>query len=175
MSASTLSRSGTDRPLLHELALERPRGALADVDGAARAERPAPGPLREPRRAPAREPAPVVRARDTERRDRPGGVARHEAQRPAQRLQVELQASVDLAEVDEPCRETVVARGSAAPEGLDGEVGLGGRLRRRHEVLIRPARDDVLRRPGAAGEDVGLRDDGHASAEYGPRVGGYPV
>ena len=61
---------GRHRPLLHELALERLGGALAEVDRAAGAERPAPGPLRQPRRAAPGEPAPVVRARDAERGDR---------------------------------------------------------------------------------------------------------
>jgi hypothetical protein len=65
-----------------------------------------------------------VRARDTKRGDRSGGIAGHESQRPAQRLQVELEPAIALAVPDEPGGEPVVARRSAAAQRLDGLVGL---------------------------------------------------
>ena len=52
---------GRDRPLLLELADERVGGALAEIDRAAGAERPAPGPRGDPRRPAPGQPAAVGR------------------------------------------------------------------------------------------------------------------
>jgi hypothetical protein len=55
-------------PLLQKLACERVGGALPEVNGAARAKRPAAGPARHPVGPPAGEPAAVLGADDAQRR-----------------------------------------------------------------------------------------------------------
>ena len=165
---------GLDRPLLAQLAGERVDRALADVDRAARAERPAPGPGGEPRRPAAGEPAALAVAGQAHRGDRARRVALDEAQRPAHRLQVEHAAAPSrLLVADEAGGEPVVARRAPVAQRGDRGVGRLAALGRRRVVLVAPARLDVVGRPRAAGEDGGsgahrslrVRSSPHARAQ----------
>ena len=94
-SASPLDALGDDRPLLVELARQRRRtgdSPSSTAPPAPSAQRPAQDASQ--RGAPAGEPAAVGVARDAERGDRLGGVALDQAQRPAQRLQLDVQRAV---------------------------------------------------------------------------------
>ena len=121
---------GLDRPLLDQLAAERERRVLAGVDRAAGAERPHPGPGRDPLGAAAGEPAALVVAHDAQHRQRAGGVT-EQPQRPAHLLQLERQPVVGDREVGQPRRDAVVRRRAAAAQVGDRAVGLGRLLRRR--------------------------------------------
>ncbi len=158
---------GRDRPLLAQLAHERVGGALAEVDRAAGAERPAPGPRGDPRGAPSGEPAPVGGAGDAQRGHALRGVAVDQPERPAQRLHLDREAQLVLAVVDEARGDAVVAWRAAFLQLPDRRVGGLAVLGRGLERLLVPARGDLLQRPRSAGEDLGcvgggLRAVGHS-------------
>ena len=154
-SASTAARSGSTDHSSSQLAHERVGGVLADVDRAAGAERPAPGPRREPWRAPAREPAPVA-SRMTQSaatvRDR---VALDEPQRPARGLQLESASRPRRRCGRRAARRrrrgsASRARASARPPRRRRRC-LGGRLE--GSSLQRAVH--LVGRPGSAGEEAG--------------------
>ncbi len=147
---------GRDRPLLLELAHKGVGGVLIEVDGAPGAERPAAGPRGQPWCAPACEPAPVGGARDAQRGDAVGGVAGYQSQRPAQGLELELDALAVGAVTDHTSGDPVVAGGAALLQGGDRSVGCSGMGRRGLEALLAPAGEDPLQRPRPAGEDLRL-------------------
>ena len=150
-SASPRTRSARDLPLLVQLARERGEGALALVDRAAGAERPAAGPGGEPVGAAAGEPAALAVAHDAERGDRRRRVAVDQAQRPAQRLQLDVQRVALGLEADEPRAGAVVAGRATVAQGGDGGVG-GADLRRRRRRRPRRARPRAPgRRPKGRG------------------------
>ena len=92
-SASTLSSMRRELPLLLELARERVDRVLPHLHRAARPERPAVGPRREPPGAPTREPAAVLGANHAQRGEAIGLECVHQPQRPAHGLELELAAS----------------------------------------------------------------------------------
>src|SRR3954447_449134 len=69
---------GLDAPLLVQLTCERAGGILARVDRATGAERPLPGPARDPRRSPSREPAALVVAHEAHHAERARGIVADE-------------------------------------------------------------------------------------------------
>ncbi len=149
-----LDAGGRDRPLLAQLPHQRVGGVLAEVDRAARAERPAPGPGGQPRRAPPRQPAPVGRAGDAQR----GHRCRRRRRPPAA-----APSAAAAARARGPRR----ARGSrpAAPPSRRGWVSPAPAARRSRRRPPRrapawartaprsSARPDPLERPGAAREN----------------------
>ena len=149
----------SDRPLLVQLARQRVRRILPHLDRPAGAERPAAGPRRDPRRPAPGEPASVRRPRDAQRRERVGRVL-PEAQRPAHRLQLELEARVRGVVVRQSRAQAVMA--GRAPLAQLGDRGVRGHRRRfaGHELLVAPARGDLVGAPRSAGEQAGGR--GHA-------------
>ena len=162
---------GLDGPLLAQLAHERLRRGLAEVDGPARAERPAPGPGREPGGAASGQPAALAVAHGAERRERARRMALDEAQRPAHRLELEHQAAVAARWSTSRAPTPSWRRRAAVAQGRDGVVGGLGALARGLVGLGQPGRLDVVRRPRPAGEqDGGGRGRrGHHPAGYGAR------
>ncbi len=82
-SASTLSRSGSTDHSSSKLAAHRPGRVLAELDRAARAERPAPGPRRQPGGSPPRQPRAVGGPDQAQDRQAPGGVVPGSAAAPS--------------------------------------------------------------------------------------------
>ena len=162
-SASTLSRSGSSCHSSLQLARERPRRALAEVDRAAGAERPAVRPGRHPAGAPARQPAAVGGAHHAERGQAVAGVALDQPQRPARRLKLEPQPAARPRASPRAAWPSRRARASRARAAVDGRVGLRRRSRRaarrpRRASAPRPAR-------GSRGRARACRNGtGHASA-----------
>ena len=161
---------GRDRPLLAQLAHERVGRALAQVDRAAGAERPAPGPRRQPGGAAAGEPAALGVAHDAQRGDDCRRVALDEAQRPAHRLELEQQAAVALGAwstrraatpswLGEPRSRRAAIASSAA--STSWRLGLEG--------LVAPDGADLVGCPGAAGEERGCRRLRHPRTRYARR------
>ena len=105
--------------------------------------------------ATAGQPAAVRGPGDAEGRDRLGGVPLDEAQRPAQRLQLDRDPLLILGVVDEPRRQAVVAGGAPVAQSLDRRVGRVGLLGRGLEVVTAPADADSVELPGPAGEQLG--------------------
>ena len=143
------------RPLLLELAAKRFHRVLADLDRPAGAECPAAGPGRDPRRASPGQPAAVGVAREAQRGQRPRRVLAHQPQRPAHRLQLELESPLARLVSRQPGREPVVRRRAAVLEGGDRLVGRLAVGRGRLVLLLAPAARHLIRLPGAAGEDAG--------------------
>ena len=171
--ASTASRSGPHRPLLLELARQRLDRVLADLDRAARAERPAPGPGRHPGRAAAGQPAAGGVARHAEHRQR-GGRVLAQPHRPPHRLQLEPQGvRVGLERAQPRCQAVVVRRRAAILELGDRAVGV--------RALVGVGLERVLSQrtltwrllPGPTREDAGreghLKRGGYPSAGAQPR------
>ena len=128
-SASTDRSSGSQLPLLLKLARERLRGALAEVNGAARAERPAARPGGNPAGATARQPAAVLGAHHAESGEAVGGVV-EQPERPAHRLELEAQALARRRRTRTMRVAMPVVRGRAAlTEPLDRAVGRAARPR----------------------------------------------
>ena len=155
-SASPRTRSGATAHSSSQLAHERVGRALAEVDRAAGAERPAAGPRGDPRSAPAGQPAAVRGARDAQRRHALRGVARDQPQRPAQRLHLD--------------RDSVARPGCSRPAARRRRRGSASRApavrgspRRRprscaaegSKCCSRQRALDLLHLPRAAGEDLG--------------------
>ena len=139
---------GFDRPFLLQLARERERGVLVQVDRAAGPERPHARPARHPGRAPAGQPAALVVAHDAHHRQRAARVV-GQPQRPAHLLELEREAVVGDVEARQPRREPVVRRRAAAGEVGDHPVGLGGRSPR----WARSASRSSARTPAPAATD----------------------
>ena len=161
-SASPRTRSGaTDHSSL-ELAHERVGGALAEVDRAAGAERPAPGPRGDPRRAPAGQPAPVGGARDAQRGDAARGVAGDQPQRPAQRLQLDrdpvvrrARKSTSRAATPSWLGEPRSRSASIAASAASVCAGEGSKCSSR-QLRAAPARAPTARGRGSRGCSVGV-------------------
>ena len=180
---------GLDRPLLLELARERLDRVLADLDRAAGAERPAPGPGRHPVGAAAGEPAALGVAHHAQHRQRGRGVVA-QPQRPAHRLQLEPQAVRVGLEVAQPGGEPVVRgraavlqrgdrRGRPRPPGPASGSNESSRQRAATwSALPGSAREDagrerhVRRRVMAAPQALGLGLRGRAGRRGGGRAGG---
>ena len=154
-SASTVSRSGvTDH------SSSSSRVSVSTGSSPTSTEPPAPSAQRPAHDAThggaaAGQPAPVGGARHAQDRQRGAGVLAHQPQRPAHRLQLELEPAVARLVADEPRGEPVVRGRAAVLEGGDRLVGrlaaCGGRL----VLLLAPAARHLIRLPGAAGEDAG--------------------
>ena len=115
-----------------------------------------PGPRRQPRRAPAGEPAPVGVAHDAERRDRLRRRRPRRAAAPSAAAAARAAGAVARVRVaDEPRGEAVVARRAAVAQRVDRGVGRGRVLARRLEGLVAPVGVDRVDVPGAAGEEGG--------------------
>ena len=146
---------GLHRPLLGQLATERRTGVLTGVDGAAGAERPASRPARHPGRALTRQPAAVARANDAHRGHALRRVGRIQAQRPAHRLDVELEQLGGGPQRHEAGADAVVRGRAAVAERGDRGVGGGRRGRRRLVALVAPVNLHLVELPRAAGNDAG--------------------
>ena len=154
---------GGQLPLLVQLASEGSRRALAKVDRAAGAQRPAVCPGRDPPGAPSRQPAAVPRPHDAQRRQAVARVALDETQRPARGLEVEHQPVALLAPSRKPRSHPVVSGRAALAQAANGRVCQPVQISGRVVGLVEPARFDLLRGPRAAREDAGT-GRGHASS-----------
>src|SRR4051812_31333716 len=148
---------GRDRPFLVQLAGERVDGALADVDRAAGAQRPAARPRRQPRRAPTGQPAAAVVAGDAQGGDAVARVAVDEPQRPARRLHLDDEPVGGLAIARQASRDAVVAGRAALAQRPDGVVGGAHLLGVGLELVVAPMCLDVVDRPRPASQDAGRR------------------
>ena len=162
------------RPLLGELAGERLHGVLVDLDRARSAERPAPGPGRQPARASPGQPAALGVPDDAQRRQRARAAAGQQPQRPAHRLALQAQRSPIDRVVAQPGGEAVVAGRAAIAQLPQRRVGGRDHLRRRRVGLAAPHRPDVLGRPRATREDAGFRDHRHNVPSPGSFAGRRP-
>ena len=154
---------GLEPPLLAQLARERGHRALSEFHRAAGTKRPAVGPGGHPRGAAPGEPTSVRRAHDAQRGERVARRAVQEAQRPARRLELQLEVVARLA-VARQARGQAVVRGRAAlAQGVDLGVGLGAQLRRGLEVVVAPENLDPVRTPRTARQQPGK--DGHQLSE----------
>ena len=126
-SASTVSRSGATDHSSSQLARQRLDRLLADLDRAAApsAQRPAQEASQAARRPASQRPSASRTTHSTETL-RVACVG-DEAQRPARRLQLEVQPVVVLLEVGQPRGEPVVARRAALAQRRERRVG-GGRV-----------------------------------------------
>ena len=106
-------------------------------------------------RPPAGQPAAVRGPGDAEGGHRLGGVALDQAQRPAQRLELDRDPLLVLGVVDKPPRQAVVAGGAPVAQALDRRVGGVGLLRRGLEVVTAPADADSVEIPWPTGKELG--------------------